>query len=194
MNAITVTLAAVSLFATASSACGAIVFSGNFITGSSQATMTITAPITLDITTSGTAIYLVFDEWVPAPNGGGTNVRPDPTSQTFDISNNGTQVNPTFTFLNDDTLAFNDLTSRDGILGFSGVVVTAGTSLTIAPASYTFTSASFFNPAVNGLNFTGDVFLINSSFQRLSGITPVPEPSGVLMLLAGFMGSLWRRR
>lgn len=182
---------AVSLtLSAASTGNAAIVLSGNFNTGTPTPTLTITEDIVFNITTGGSTYYLVFDEWTVF-DGSDVGVN-DLPAQSFSFALNDSAGTTELYALTDSFPgSFGSVTANDGSLLFNQINVIAGDILTVKAGSYTFGNHTSFNLALAGISFTGDTFLADGGFNRLSNIVTVPEPSAALL---GAMGGLFLLR
>ena len=96
-----------------------------------------------------------------------------------------------------------DLTPNDGYLWVLPIGrILTGDTITLRTGVYSFDiAAQDFNPAYNGLTFTGDTFIATEFLGRTvsntvaAGGVSVPEPSSlVLMGLSAGVFGLYRRR
>lgn len=148
---------------------GEIILSGDFSNGSGKPTLTITAPITFEITGSGNASHIVFDEWLTADDASATTVSPDPSGQRIAVLNHTALGSLSLIALSDNLAGpQGDATANDGFLRFTPTPVTAGRKFTIASGTYTFSANAAFHPALEGKTFSGKVFLADESMARLS--------------------------
>lgn len=187
-------LAAIALLTTAASpANAAIILSGNLNTGTPTPTLTITDDIDFDIIGSGFVFALFFSEWTTADSVQ-TALAPMPV-QNFAYELNGSGGTTNVLGLYDNIAAASSgLTPNDGYMGFGGMSVANGDSLKVLAGTYTFGSNPDFNPLLNGITFTGNVFLTDISSIRMSNIVAVPEPSSVLLVSALSLSGLLRRK
>lgn len=183
----------------------AVLMSGDFQTGSPTPTLTFTNDISFEITASGTATFLVFDEWVVSD--GTLHAVSFPTSpsvQNIDYTLNGGSLASAqaFQLYDNNASVFGDITDSDGVIVFSSLLfdVTTGDTLTISAATYTFTFNPDFNSAIPSV-FQGNVFIADDFGNQISSLTPVPEPAGAAMIgLLSFIivmlraGKLWDRK
>ena len=92
-------------------------------------------------------------------------------------------------------MGFGGISANDGYLTFGAFPVSGGMPFKILAGTYTFGSNASFNPTLTGRNFTGDVFLIQTTGVRLSdNVSLVPEPSAALLGALGSLALLRRRR
>lgn len=168
-----------------------IEFSGNFQTGSPTATFTITQDITFDVTTSGAAAFLVFDEWVISDaNGDGVDVAPT-ANLTFSLNGGSPDVRFAASIIDNAVSDMIDISANDGWLEFLSFDVTAGDTLTISSTTYTLTSNPGFNATIPSV-FTGNLFITDTSGNQLATLTIVPEPSTYAAVLGiAVLGAVW---
>jgi hypothetical protein len=178
------------------SASASIVVSGDVTDTNGTFTLQITEDITLDIETTGSAYIFVFDEWVTS-DGTHDNSFDNPNGASLQVQVNGGSETP----YGIDTLCDNldgvvgDATANDGFFVlYDFVSVSAGDTLTIKAATYTFDGLENFNEDAIG-TFNGNVFLTDSNGIRLSSIETVPEPAtlGMVGAVAGAILFIRRR-
>lgn len=175
---------------------GAIIFTGNFQTGTATVdtpTMTITAPLVFTIPSGASVGWLIFDEMM---TGASAPTVVDTPSQSLSYQLDGSSLATiditSFRTRYGATVA--GLTPNDGVLRFSDINVT-GTNRTLTiPAGQTFTFASNANMVQPPASFSGNLFLLDSSGMQISNIVAVPEPSTSLLGTLGALGLLRRRR
>lgn len=181
------------LFASASAA---VITSGNFNSGSPAPTLEITSEISFAISVAGDLRGIAFNEWVTS-DGAANTATVAPFGQTISYRING-GVSQIFTPVNSviDNAASpaNGLTANDGYLFlFNTISVFPGDSISFQPGTFTFNATPGFNSAVPAL-FNGQAFVIDGAGRALSGLVSVPEPSGILLSLAGLSACLARRK
>jgi hypothetical protein len=154
--------------------------------------LTITEPINLQATVAGSFYYLVFSDWV----------------QTSDGNTTATVVSPDIAFsvagvaASDSAFLYNNnrggpgFTLRDGYLAFSlGVPAAAvGDIISFPAGSYSLRAdrSNSFNQQTTQ-TFTGNVYLVNSSNQKVSNTVAVPEPATALIMVTALVGLCWMR-
>ncbi len=175
------------------SANAAVSVSGNFISGSPTPRLEVTNEIVINVISSGTASYLVFDEWVISDGNSSTAFASSGQNLSYNLGGGSLTRN-----LNSltDNLANNvgSITENDGYLIFGGISVTAGDVFTVETSSYTFGPDTGFNNAISGSTFSGNFFLTDSSGSFLGGTAPIPEPSVALLSGLGLLGLLHSKR
>lgn len=166
----------------------AVTTSGDFADGSPTPTLHITAPITFNISASGTVQRIIFDEWVTDDGGTTTLTVATPTALSYQINGGATQFTTVVGLVDNQHTPGGALSANDGYLSFFPIPVTAGQTLTILAATISFNPDAAFNQPPSQI--TGEARLTNGSGTALSAPTSVPEPSvifpgalGVLVLL-----------
>jgi hypothetical protein len=171
---------------------------------STTGSLQITEDINFQITTTGFFQAIILDEWVVSnfsthTIGGSPYFTPD--SIEYEI--NGSLQTVGIQGILDNWAGFiSDATPNDGSLIFDHVIeVTVGQVLTIKAGNYTFGPGldmveSGFNPQGNQ-TFSGNVFLVDGSLNRVSDTVALAVPELSQTLLLGFGGivmMLCRRR
>ena len=133
----------------------------------------ITQDITFDITTSGTAHFLVFDEWVNSDS----SFNSIAVSGSLVIDVGGVASPDNFYYIYDNEVTSPSITAKDGVFQFNGRPVTDAQTLTIRSGTIVIPAQSTtgFNPQ-GQQTFTGNVFLANGSLSRISDIVPLGLP------------------
>ena len=156
-------------------------------TGTTTGTLTITAPITFTITTSGNNFAAGFDlsNWVTS-DGSATNPFLMPN---LAYSLNGAPGSLNSSFTDNSTVTSVNIGPNDGYtFSQSGyVAVKPNDTLTLLAGTYTIQTFAGFNPQCTQ-TFTGNVFAFNGSGARVSNIVTAPEPSTWALLGAGVAG------
>jgi hypothetical protein len=161
----------------------------------------ITNDLNFIATANGTMIGLVFDEWV-LNDGSRNSFGGSAISGSLSYSVNGGAVATSglSSFLDNHTVNSGTFTPNDGFVSqFTPISLTVGDVFTLKASGFTLAANSLpsgFNPQTQQV-FTGNAFLLNTSFARFSDNTPVggavPEPgTAALGALAGL--ALVRRR
>jgi len=170
-------LAAFGLQAWSSNA--AITLSGD--PGAGAQTLSITANVDFDITTSGVFTTLVFEDWADPNDGGLDGFVLTPGSFQYQIDRGAihTQVTSAKVFDNLATTSVGSIGSNDVFIVFdTGISVTAGQTLTLLAQSWT---TGTHDPILTGWNtaavgtFEGTGFVSTSFGSMLSDPVVVPE-------------------
>ena len=157
----------------------------------------ITESITFSIpsTYTGTLNNLVFDEWATS-DGGRTRLVPvGPKQLSHQITGQGELASKDIVYLYDNRAAVaGDINQNDGFFTFQAIDASSMETITFLPATYSFTWVNGFNPDLEGLIFTGNVFLADHSGNQIGSAVAVPEPATFLLpsLVALFV--LFKRR
>lgn len=85
------------------------------------------------------------------------------------------------------------MTPNDGFLRFNVILVAPGDVVRILAGTYTFGTASGFNPSIPA-SFTGQVFLADINGIQLSNVVAVPEPGSLALLAFGLAAWVAVRR
>lgn len=149
-------------------------------TESSAGSFVITDDITFSITTSGSASFFVFDDWVATPD--------SQTSVSFSPAlslslNGGGSFTENGAFYDNVGFPIGNLTANDGFIQiYSPISVVEGDTVTLKAGAYVLSLGAGFNPLTNQ-TFTGDIFVANGSGVQLSSVqTAIPEPSAAAFL------------
>lgn len=158
-------------------------------------TITITDELIFTIETTGEFRSLIFNQWLDSA--GSSTASSIGAPMEFNYTINGSLGSHNWANLRPNLVGVvNDVSPRDGrLLTFGpGISVNATDTLVIKPGSWTFPGAPDFDPQLVNLNFDGDVFLVNSSEQRISNVTQAPEPSAAMLFTLGSIVFFLRRR
>ncbi|MGJ3243655.1 MAG: hypothetical protein ACFE0O_11985 [Opitutales bacterium] len=156
----------------------AIVVTGPFTSPGATIEFSTAIPLTVT-TTSSNGFFLVFDDWVSSDASSET-LTINPASLAYRV-NGGAQMSVPLQNISDNfTNSNGDVSPDDGLLGFNTLLsVTAGDVIEIVPQTLTTTNSSAdFNSALDGITFSGDVFLADLSLNELArySASPIPEP------------------
>lgn len=188
----------VTLFTTAASQ-GAIIFQGDWLYGTITPTLVITEAITFQINRSGAIAVIVFDNALSNDDETQTEVF---TQEGAPLSIAIDEINQTIGLYNIHVSlgeSLGDMDPQDTFLNLlARIPVKDEESFTINPNTIIFTPNPHWNPELqNGYTFTGNVFLADMDFNRLSKFPPpdaIPEPSAALLGLLGAGFFLRRKR
>lgn len=183
---------AVFPFFAGSSAFAIINVAGDFSTAG-DASVQITQNVTLTVTTAGNFSGLVFDEWVATDDSVN---QVDMSDLTFSLNGGAAQFTQSTSLIDNYNNTFSSLTPNDGFFFFDPILVSLGDTVTFSVQTVSNTGAiAGMNPALDGPPFSGQAFLMDSNGNRISNLTPVPEPATAGLLLGGVaLGLLYFRR
>jgi hypothetical protein len=192
-------LASLALTAICASTAGASIIV-TLPTASVTGSIEITNDISFTVTSPGSMVHVVLDEWVTSDGGrdsiGGLSISP---SFNYSLNGGSTLSTPLASgagFSDNYNTTSNALTPNDGRFTLSGgIILSPGDIFTIKAMTYTLAANSMplgFNSQAQQ-TFTGNLFLASLNLNRLTSSVAVPEPStAALVSLAGL--GLFRRR
>ncbi|WP_193213639.1 right-handed parallel beta-helix repeat-containing protein [Luteolibacter marinus] len=156
-----------------------ITITGDVTDATGTFTLSINAPITLEMTGTTNPAFLVFNEWVTT-DGTRTATITSPADQAleFTVISGESQTSGTAginLLVDNHHLRSFSVSANDPLFSFSNhIPSTRGDTVIIPPQSVTFAGNPAFNPALSNSTFTGDVFLAaGSDFRRVSSIEAV---------------------
>ena len=174
---------------------GAITFGGDFSIGTG--TLEITEEISFTASSTGSVGGIAFVNWVAEPDAAQDSLTLANLSYSF-TNSGSTGTSSTDFNVYDNKLTLGDVTPTDGVFHFHSTrYLNAGEVFTLHTGSWTGLTATGFNAEGIG-SFTGQAFLMNGSFLRMSenvSVSAVPEPSTWAAFLGlGALGLAWVRR
>lgn len=164
-----------------------ILTSGDFQTGAPVPTLEIALDLTFQITSSGDARFMILDEWIVSDGLQEGTATVGIQLLTYSLDGAPDQTVELTNLIDNVDVVLGDVTPNDGALLFDAIGVTAGDTLVIRSATYTFVDLPNLNPAIPAV-FSGDLFLADADLNALSGPASVPEPAALLLVLAGAPG------
>lgn len=187
------TLAALA-FAFAPISKAAIIISGNVSTPGAPCTLQITTDIVFNVLIAGASPGFLLDGLASSADSSLTFAT---LNSPLSLTLNGVPAAVPMGFGDNTTAETGSFTSNDGLISFPGsVTLAAGDVLVLKAGTYNFAGVAQFNPLAAG-TFTGDMWLYNNAFVRISDIAsagPVPEPSTALLGFIGALSLLRRKR
>lgn len=170
----------------------AVVFSGNFNAGTGQIQFESNYTFTLTGALSANAsIVLVFDNAVTSDSS--RNFFNSDADTPLALKLNNASYTRAFTIVDNLAATAGAISANDSYLFWSTPVsLSTGNTVVIEAGTYGVQSGANFNPQLNALTFTGNMFLARSSGVRISSdVAAVPEPkvyaalTGIGLLIGG---------
>lgn len=171
---------------------GQISVSGDVSSGTGQ--LTLSQDLSFTITQTGTANFLVFDDWVSTSDGSQTLSSMDALAN-YNVDGGGNQTTIFRDLVDNLTFGLGAMNATDTYVVFDTFSVTSGTTVTFTSTFWNLGTVANFNSEVSG-SFGGTYYLTDGSGNILGTASAVPEPSTYAAIFGAvaLAGVMWFRR